>query len=320
MEPNQNMMGEQGADNTNNVSGMSASDMGGVPEMPNMMTSGISSNEKLAKEKKSGKGMLIGMILLGLVAVCGVGFGVWAMMDGWSQKDTLSAQVDSLKAQNSEFLEQLSEVTTDDGGTIIDIDTDDNNDIDIALAQNLIAPYIDSFNYLSNIFDYDFTEDVKAEITYQNLRPTNITTDSVYYGTFNTEYKELFGGDLAKRDYGIGHSDSFTFNDDNGIERFKITSYAGGGAGLGMFSVVKNAYYNNSNLVVNVYHDVIGICGAADDDYCIESNGSGIVVNSIEQSNVKELISNFENKIPVYQMDFSKSGGHYILNSVKKNG
>ncbi|MBR2710633.1 hypothetical protein IKF02_03330 [Candidatus Saccharibacteria bacterium] len=73
----------------------------------------------VAPEKKKNNGMLLGLILCIVLAIGGIGFGVWAMMDGNSQKDALNNQINTLKQQNDELMEQVG-----DGDTIINIDTD----------------------------------------------------------------------------------------------------------------------------------------------------------------------------------------------------
>ena len=83
-----------------------------APE-PNMMAQGVS-------EKKKGKGMLYGMILCAVLAIGGIGFGVWMMMDGNTQKETLNTQISALKQQNNELQEKLSNVMT----ATTDTDTD----------------------------------------------------------------------------------------------------------------------------------------------------------------------------------------------------
>ena len=58
--------------------------------------------------KKSGHGMLIGLILCILLAIGGIGFGVWAMIDGNTQKTNLEKQISNLQTQNSQLLEQVA--------------------------------------------------------------------------------------------------------------------------------------------------------------------------------------------------------------------
>lgn len=59
--------------------------------------------------KKSGKGMLYGMIIFIILAIGGIGFGVWAMMDGNTQKANLEKQISDLRVQNDQLLEQIAE-------------------------------------------------------------------------------------------------------------------------------------------------------------------------------------------------------------------
>lgn len=73
-----------------------------APEQ-NMMAQGVNAQKK-------GKGMLYGMVLLGVLAVGGIGFGVWTMMDGKAQKETLSSQVSTLKTQNEELTNKVAEL------------------------------------------------------------------------------------------------------------------------------------------------------------------------------------------------------------------
>lgn len=74
-------------------------------------------------QKKSGKGMLYGMIIFAILAIGGISFGVWAMMDGNSKVANLEKQVTDLRAQNNKLLEQLAEYSVDNG------DDDDNDEM-----------------------------------------------------------------------------------------------------------------------------------------------------------------------------------------------
>lgn len=53
-------------------------------------------------------GWILAVVLLLIVAIGGVGFGVWAMMDGNAQKDALNSQISTLKKQNSDLSEQIT--------------------------------------------------------------------------------------------------------------------------------------------------------------------------------------------------------------------
>ena len=72
-------------------------------------------------KEKGGKGAVVGMIIFAILALGGIGFGVWAWMDGNTQKDALNTQISTLKQQNEELAEKIN-----DGDTIINIDTDGN--------------------------------------------------------------------------------------------------------------------------------------------------------------------------------------------------
>ena len=65
---------------------------------------------------KKNLGMILGMVLLVILAVGGIVFGVWEMMDGNAQKEELNKQIDVLKEQNSKLLNQTSSTTKQNNG------------------------------------------------------------------------------------------------------------------------------------------------------------------------------------------------------------
>lgn len=269
-------------------------------------------------EKKSNTGLILAIVVCAVLAVGGIGYGAWATVSGNSQSDSLRKQVNDLKQQVNDLAGE--EVYNETDATIVD-----NNEtvviaektIDNNLAQSLINPFLKTFNYLSNMLDYEFNEDVKAEVAFKNVEPGYSLTESrVDYYDLNKQYEELFGGTLEKRDYAAGHTDMLKYVDGS----FEVSFHAGGGTGSALFSVVKNAKYDGQNVVVEVYHDRITVCGInANDGYCIDAEGKmGAVVDSIEEYNVKELIEKFSDRIPVYKMTFTKNNGHYVLSAVEK--
>lgn len=60
-------------------------------------------------EPKGGRkiGWIIGLVLMALIAAGGIGFGVWAWMDGNTQKDALNEQISALKKQNNELSDKI---------------------------------------------------------------------------------------------------------------------------------------------------------------------------------------------------------------------
>ena len=75
-------------------------------------------------EGKGGKktGWILAVVFLLIVAAGGIGFGVWAWMDGNAQKDALNEQINTLKRQNNDLQEQLG------SGEIV-VDTENVNPI-----------------------------------------------------------------------------------------------------------------------------------------------------------------------------------------------
>lgn len=274
-----------------------------------------------AGAKKGGKGMLIAVILLALIALGGVGFGVWTMINGNGEVAQLKEKNSELQKQNNALSDKLAEngSSTDGGGTT---EVVKESAIDNELAQNLIDPYLDSFNYLSNMFDYDFNEDVKMEIVYKNTPFGRVWVDTdiiaIRYNDANEEYQQLFGGDLEKRDYVAGHSDIFEYDTEKNW--FKVSPFQGGGAGLGMITAVKDALIDGNNIIVNVYHEVTHFCGVAEGDYCISAPypSQSFIGTSMSDPVVKGFVEKFADRIPVYKMTFAKDSGRYVLKNVEK--
>lgn len=279
--------------------------------------------------KSTPTGLIVCMVLLVLIAIGGVGFGVWQMMQG-QNKD---AQIADLKTQvancanaGDDSTENVTVACPD--GTSTEIV---KNVITNDLAQTLINPYLESFGYLNNLLDYSFDDDAKIIVAFQNINPYETHSHDgengfelykVYYNSLNDKYKEMFGSSksLEKKDYDAGHSISFSYSDDNG-EYYDVLPFYGGGAGEAMFSVVKSANYDDGSIIVQVYHDLVSICFEEDtnDGYCIDAGGlQNAVVNSVDQYNMSDLISEFADDIPIYTMTFVKDDGHYVLSNVQK--
>jgi hypothetical protein len=63
-----------------------------------------------APAKKSGKGTLYGMIIFAVLAVLGIGFSVYLMMDSNTLKTNYETQISNLKKQNSDLLNRIAEL------------------------------------------------------------------------------------------------------------------------------------------------------------------------------------------------------------------
>lgn len=262
-----------------------------------------------AEQGTKSKAGLLTTILLLVLAAGGIAFGVYGMI--------LANQPHKCPAVNNTAEENIIEVTCPDG-TVTKVEKIIDND----LAQNLINPYMGTFNFLSNLLDYPFDDNSKMEVAWHNLSVYNSFVSGsdyiVSYDEINAKYQELFGSSksLEKKDYATGHSDQFKYSDN----AFRVWLYAGGGGGVGMFNVVKNASYSGENIIVEVYHDVISMCYIGDSDYCIDATDNVIsaTITSADEYNMQDLINNFSDQIPVYTMTFAKDNGHYVLTNVEK--
>ncbi len=64
---------------------------------------------------KSGKIlMILGFVLLFLIAVGGVGFGVWAMMDSENQRRQYETEINTLKEQNAKLSEEIEKASDEE--------------------------------------------------------------------------------------------------------------------------------------------------------------------------------------------------------------
>lgn len=80
-------------------------------------------NDVVLQDKpKKNHGMLYGMILLAILAAGGIGFGVWAMMDGNSRSQKKDEQISQLQSQ----LVEKSEVVVEDDTAVVESNTDDS--------------------------------------------------------------------------------------------------------------------------------------------------------------------------------------------------
>ncbi len=251
---------------------------------------------------KKNMGVVLGMVFLVLLAVGGVGFGIWAMMNKPSDQGEVHECEECVNA------DLTNPVTT-------------KFEIDVSLLQNLINPYTSSLGGSTNtIFVYGLNDDVKAAISYYNLAPRDAYDfregEEVSYYDLNDKYKELFGdeNELPERSFSPGHSVSLEYLEDG---RFVVQRFMGGGAGGSVVIMAQSGEYNDGELVVNVYYDVVPWCDLLIKDKGEEEAGDYCIDNG------KETITDFVNRkkeeIPVSKMIFAENNGHYVLRSIEKN-
>ena len=127
-------------------------------------------------EKKSSKGGIIAAILFAIIAAGGVGFGVWAMMDGNTQKDQLNSQIDALKRTNSELMEKLAEDNFD-GDSDIDTAVDIEDYIYIEGAGVKIKK---PENWRDLIREYSYYNDYPQAVDTFEIRESSDPGDGIY--------------------------------------------------------------------------------------------------------------------------------------------
>lgn len=122
MEPNQNVQ-------TNGI-GQTTTNASVAPVNNTAAPTPTKASEAPAMEatnvKKNSKGMVLGMIMLGILAVGGIAFGVWEMMDGNARVEGLNEQISTLKAQNSELMEKVEEL--EEAHSEVQADVEDNQE------------------------------------------------------------------------------------------------------------------------------------------------------------------------------------------------
>ena len=165
MEPNQNI------NNMPNATGAPVAP--NVPRVPNtsgatnasVMTPKPNSDVVFKDKPKKNIAVILGMVLLGILAVGGIAFGVWAMMDGNSQVVKKDEQIKDLNRQ----LAEKSQTVVDGDMTVIDVEAGDNVEAAIDVADYI---YVGEWGVkiripegLRSEVDYSFSNDDYLEIT-----------------------------------------------------------------------------------------------------------------------------------------------------------
>lgn len=153
MEPNQNSNTVQNTASASTVDNVPNASSAPLAASDASVGSSKSGSDVIFRDKpKKSHGMIYGMILLAILAAGGIGFGVWAMMDGNSQVARKDEEISVLKSQNSELQEKISNSTNDGADINIDIDTDsaDSSDSWDKFSRNLAAQSIYIMGYYSH--------------------------------------------------------------------------------------------------------------------------------------------------------------------------
>ena len=138
---------------------------------------------KSMNEKKKTNGMLIGMILCAIFAVGGIGFGVWAMMDGNAKEARMNNDINELRQQ----VEDLKNKNNDDEGDYIYGKPDFVNEID-----SIFVTYNGDNKDAVDIFDgeiqyYTFNAELEQIEESEHIIETD-TTEIMEYVFDNLDY------------------------------------------------------------------------------------------------------------------------------------
>ena len=243
-------------------------------------------SSKDKNKDKSSKMMLYVAIGCGVLAVAGVVFGVLGMM---KKPETR--------------VETKIEKTVDD-----------------VAAVNLIEPYLTSIAYATNIIDSGITEAAKFATAFNNVVGRDMYVNgenySVTYTALNAKYRELFGTNAPEQNVDGGAYMTASYGvDENGIGWFYVTAFPVQGAGLVPVTRVMGTRYNEENeLVVEVYHDNVSVCGYANvtSGYCFDPLNIG-------EEAIDAIIEQYGDQMPTAQLIFSNEISGYSLVGIIKS-
>lgn len=137
MEPNNNMRNDNMSEPRPVRAPGFANDSANGGDTADVVTPVNGGNDVVFQDKpKKSHGMLYGMILLAILAAGGIGFGVWAMLDGNSRAQKKDEQISQLQSQ----LAEKSEVVVDDDTTVAEDDVEGDSVASTSVANT--ADYI----------------------------------------------------------------------------------------------------------------------------------------------------------------------------------
>lgn len=275
-------------------------------------------NDMDDEKTKMSKKQIVGLVVLSMIAIAGVLFGVYGMSSQQEKISELTVRAEDAEGKVAKLIETEKVTIEQPDGTIAEVAN--SNKIPNELARNLIEPYLGTFVYLDDVFDYEFNENTKFFLAYLNTdRNADVGNEAVMYNAINNEYKYLFGDekDLDKTNYEAGYR-VFTYVNDSGLERFNVVLSGGGGTGATLFSVIKEANYDNDSIEVQVYHGHTFSCEILENDgYCLDVSSRDVESYYTAMTpEIEKLVD--DERTETFKMTFVKNNGHYVLNAIEK--
>lgn len=241
-------------------------------------------------EKKKGSGSIIAMVGLGILAVAGIGFGIYGLMKEPEVK----------------------------------VETKVEPKVSLASATNIVSPYLRSLIPYATILD-GMDDGAKIMLAYRNVPSRLVSTYDkvkVGYEALDEEYHKLFGEHLAKADTTAISGVTFSYTEYvSGYGEFEVEGDAFGGImPIASVAKVKEASETADGLTITVYYDNVAICeyvnspdapDGVTEEYCISNK-------KFDAAGVTEFVESHEEMIPTVEMSFKEVDGRYVLTGLTK--
>lgn len=152
----------------------------------------VEPNSTETEPKKPSKVTLILAIIFAVLAVGGIGFGIWAVLDGNVQKEQLQLQIANLDKQNSELKEELEKSSGGDDSEVLKnpvIKAKTSEEYHIRFESSLIS--VGEINIISveikdgNIESCELGKRTTNEVSYTTSKISNCNITGLDGGIFD---------------------------------------------------------------------------------------------------------------------------------------
>lgn len=275
-------------------------------------------------KKKNGNGLKITTAIACVVAVCGIGFGVYGVAQS-SQKDI---EIAKLKEGNP-----TQNIVDQDDNTDTNVD---GNAISVTEAKKILAKYIGEgnstmaygLNASYNTFTSDFNSQQEAFLTYSSISDNeketvscveeryekgDCTGKSISYDLMSEKYQSLFGdySSIEKKNYAFQNFFYLVYDDSINAYREFILSGGGHSPVVAAHKVASVKKAGEKMVVSLIFAELntdvevaAGICGPTS-----LSGGLGVT-----EGTLNEMVDSMS----IYEFTLSPYNGSYVLTGVEK--
>lgn len=276
------------------------------------------------KGQRNGNGLKIATAIACVVAVCGIGFGVYGMVQS-SQKDT---EITKLKEGNP-----TQNIVDQDDNTDTNVD---GNAISVTEAEKILAKYIGEgnstmaygLNASYNTFTSDFNSQQEAFLAYSSISDNeketvscieeryengDCTGKSISYDLMSEKYQSLFGdySSIEKKNYAF--QNFFYLVYDDSINAYREFILSGGG-----YSPVVAAHKVASVKKAGEKMVVSLIFAELNTDVEVAAGICGPTSLSGELGVTDDTLNEMVNSMSIYEFTLSPYNGSYVLTGVEK--